>query len=153
MKITYLFVGIIVGFIAGYFITHNSGSTRYKTYCHTDTLLVHDTVTVITPRYVSEKKVGSRQFKVKPDSACDTVTACMDMVSRRYSDELYDAYISGIEPNLDSIHIYIPRSIVTRTVPAVSKRWHFGVSAGAAATPRGLQPYIGIGVTYSLFAF
>ena len=153
MKITYLFVGIIVGFIAGYMTLYNTGSTGYKTYYNTDTLLIHDTVTIITPRYVSEKKVESRQYKVRLDSVGDTITVCMDMVSRRYSGELYDAYISGIEPNLDSIHIYTPRSIVTRTVPAVSKRWHFGVAAGAAATPRGLQPYIGIGITYSLFAF
>ena len=160
MKITYLFVGIIVGFIASYLLTYNTCNNHQIAMYSVDTLLIHDTVKIVSPDNISETKVESRRFKVKPESISDTIengndtiTVIMDVVSRRYSGELYDAYVSGVEPTLDSIHIYTPHSIITRTQPSRYKRWHFGVSAGAAATLRGFQPYIGIGVTYSLFAF
>lgn len=155
MRTTYLFVGIIVGFITGYIIIGNTGNINESAYIYTtDTLVVHDTVNIVTPQYISEKVIDSREFNVTPDSVSDTtVCVSIDVVSRHYSGELYDAYVSGVEPVLDSIHIYTPTTMLTRTLQVKPKRWHFGISAGAAATPRGLQPYVGIGVTYSLFAF
>ena len=55
------------------------------------------------------------------------------------------------------IEVY-PRT-VTQTViqrigaPGRPKRWGIGVSAGAALTRQGVQPYIGIGVQYNLISF
>lgn len=43
----------------------------------------------------------------------------------------------------------------TVTFPAMhkSKRWGLGIQAGAGITGAGLQPYVGIGISYNLFTF
>lgn len=143
-------VGLIATFAAGWFC-HKPASVL-STELQIDTLLIHDTVAIRSPRVVTERALPPRTIVIPGDTIHDTIL--LPAVSRHYSSGQYDAYISGIDPRLDSLFIHTPSTIITRTVtqPARS-RWHLGVSAGAAVTPKGLQPYVGVGITYSLFAF
>ncbi len=80
----------------------------------------------------------------------------VEVLQRHYVDSTYEAWVSGpIDPRLDSIRVFAERSVVTRTVSvtAVPKRWHFGVSAGLGLTPKGAQPYIGVGISYSILSW
>ena len=76
--------------------------------------------------------------------ASDTVQVRLPIISKHYEGESYEAWISGYEPSLDSISIY------NRTIVPKQKRWSIGVQGGVGITPKGVQPYIGIGVAYRL---
>lgn len=155
-KILYA-AGILACFSAGWLL--NRSNPQVEACFLTDTLIIRDTVTIYAPVAVKSQKVNTRVVTVCKDSieclpSGDSAAVSLPAVSLHYSGELYDAYISGVYPSLDSIKIHAPSSVITRTVAAPKKlRWHFGVGAGVATTPKGVHPYVGIGVTYSLFAF
>lgn len=65
-----------------------------------------------------------------------------------YKDSDYTAYVSGYKPSLDSI--YVRHKVTTITIKQKARRWNVGVSAGYGMTPKGFQPYVGIGVTFNL---
>jgi hypothetical protein len=81
----------------------------------------------------------------------DSVNVLIPISQAVYQDSTYTAWISGYRITLDSIYVFSRREVVTIKKP--SKRWHLGVSVGCGATPKGVQPWIGVGVTYSLFDF
>lgn len=74
----------------------------------------------------------------------DTVQVRLPIESKHYTAESYDAWVSGYEPQLDSIKVY------QREVKTKQSRWSIGLHGGVGLTPKGLQPYIGIGIGYRL---
>lgn len=74
----------------------------------------------------------------------DTIRIRLPIESKHYTAESYDAWVSGYEPQLDSINVY------HHTIVPKPKRWSFGVQGGLGITPRGVQPYIGVGIGYKL---
>lgn len=87
---------------------------------------------------------------------CRTDSAIVELplLQRHYADSTYEAWVSGpVDPRLDSVRVFAPTTIVTRQIWKPPKRWHIGVTAGYGYGQKGFQPYIGIGVTYSIFSF
>ena len=76
----------------------------------------------------------------------DTIRVRLPIESKHYSTTNYDAWVSGYEPCLDSIKVY-NREVI---VKPKKSRWSVGVQGGVGMTPKGLQPYIGVGVGYRL---
>ena len=74
----------------------------------------------------------------------DTIRIRLPIESKHYTAESYDAWVSGYEPQLDSIKVY------QREVKPKQSRWSIGLQGGVGMTPRGVQPYIGIGIGYRL---
>lgn len=74
----------------------------------------------------------------------DTIRVRLPIESKHYTSINYDAWVSGYEPSLDSIKVYNREMVVK---PKKS-RWSVGVQGGVGMTPKGVQPYIGIGVAY-----
>ena len=74
----------------------------------------------------------------------DTIRIRLPIESKHYTAESYDAWVSGYEPSLDSIKVY------QREVKTKQSRWSIGLQGGVGMTPRGVQPYIGIGIGYRL---
>lgn len=74
----------------------------------------------------------------------DTVMVRLPIESKHYEGENYEAWVSGYEPSLDSINIY------NRTIVQKPKRWSIGVQGGVGITPKGVQPYVGVGVSFRL---
>lgn len=74
----------------------------------------------------------------------DTVMVRLPIESKHYEGESYEAWVSGYEPSLDSIKVY------QREVKPKQSRWSIGLQGGVGITPRGVQPYVGIGVAYKL---
>ncbi|MFR1988145.1 MAG: DUF6808 domain-containing protein, partial [Prevotellamassilia sp.] len=70
-----------------------------------------------------------------------------------YRDTTYTAWVSGYRPQLDSIEVYPRTLIVRQTAPPAAKprRWSVGVQGGYGLTPKGLQPYVGVGLSVKLF--
>lgn len=82
----------------------------------------------------------------------ESVRVCVPISSRVYTDSSYRAYISGYRAQLDSIEIY-PRTVTTTRVVTTTHRRRLGVGlqGGYGFTPKGLQPYVGVGVSFNLF--
>jgi|GEM_PF-272156 hypothetical protein len=75
----------------------------------------------------------------------------LPIIQRHYADSTYEAWISGpVDPQLDSVKVFAPATIITRQEWKPPKRWHIGPTIGYGYTPQGFQPYIGISVTYSI---
>lgn len=76
----------------------------------------------------------------------DSVTLAINYETKQYSDSTYKVQISGPQigsysPQLDWVEVYN-----TTTTQTVTKRNRFAITAGvgAALTPKGIQPTIGI---------
>jgi opacity protein-like surface antigen len=72
-------------------------------------------------------------------------------------DSTYRMEVEGYNVQANSIEVYprtVTQTIIQRVeVPGRPKRWGIGVSAGAALTPQGIRPYLGVGVQYNLVVF
>lgn len=92
---------------------------------------------------------------VEADHPPDSVEVVVPIVQKVYSDSTYRAYVSGFNPSLDSIFVYRTTKYVTitKTQQAKPKLFSVGVQAGYGMTPRGFQPYIGLGIGISLISF
>ena len=142
---------------------------------YTDTLTVFDTIPYYKPvprdsvviRYITEKlpvtvpktpeSVPNSQDSVENFGKTvpeDSVTVQIPITQKRYETDTYRAYVSGYRPTLDSLFITQPTKVVS--VREKPKRWSVSIQAGYGVTltqtPQ-FAPYIGIGVSYSLFSF
>ncbi len=87
----------------------------------------------------------------------DSVQIALEVQTRTYEDSLYRAQVSGpvvgeLGPSLDWIEVYNRTQTITRTQ---TKRPRFALTAGvgAAYTPRGLQPTVGVQLGVVLWGF
>ena len=126
-----------------------------------DTVTVMDTIRYYIPMPRDSVVVRYETYRVERvteicDSTVevDSVAVELPIVQKHYADSTYEAWVSGpLAPKLDSLRVFAPVRTVTVQSMRAPRRWHVGVGAGCAVTPAGVQPYIGIGVSYSIFAF
>lgn len=79
----------------------------------------------------------------------------LPITQAHYATSEAEVWVSGFRPRLDSLRVFMPRlepaaASMPRSKP---RRWHLGVTAGAAVTPAGVQPCVSVGITYSFFSF
>lgn len=142
-----------------------------------DTLIIRDTLRVSRPvpvreevvRYVtvtlpsaparpdSSNSNSSNLANIGKDSADvlidDTAKMVMLPITQQvYCDSSYTAWVSGYAAALDSIHIHRPTHYLYNIHrPAPSRRWSFGLQGGIGLTPKGVQPYVGVGFSIRLY--
>ena len=76
----------------------------------------------------------------------DSVQVHLLITQKCYRDSTYTAWVSGYQPRLDSIHIYRP----TITISTIKQpKFTYGIQAGYGITPKGFQPYLGVGIGYT----
>lgn len=123
-----------------------------------DTLVVRDTI-VPPAKIITRRVVDSIPYYIPVH---DTVvrTIYLPRTQLVTGGEDFTAWISGFEPQLDSIKIYPEVKIVTEQIKVevpVVKRWSIGIQAGVGVTLIDgvvkASPYIGIGGSYSLFSW
>lgn len=83
----------------------------------------------------------------------DSVAVTIPISQRLYETEDYRAYVSGYNATLDSIFVTSKNTVVRIRDPVKRKRFSVGLQAGYGMTPKGFQPYVGIGVSVNLFSF
>lgn len=146
-----LFVG---AFIAGRWTRCRTSEPTVRR----DTVILHDTLTVPVP-------VPSVVEVVRRDTCwlvrCDTVRTSDTLrvpvavpVERKvYATADYCAVVEGYRPSLVSMELYRQTQVVTATPVPKPRRWGIGLQAGYGLAPRTgrLEPYIGIGVQYSIW--
>lgn len=88
------------------------------------------------------------------EAVSDSVTLAINYETKQYSDSRYKVQISGPQigsysPQLDWVEVYN-----TTTIKTVTKRNRFAVTAGvgAALTPKGIQPTIGVQAGFILWS-
>ena len=144
-----------------------------------DTTVVTKVVTTevadTAPTITHEKVIGYAPLSYIIPTPTDTASQAslypigeqepqLPIVQREYSDSLYTAWVSGIlldsiSPRLDSIRIkertVFQTVTIERDILRRQKRWHIGVTAsyGYGFNSKRTEPFIGVGVTYSLFSF
>ena len=133
--------------------------TRQPHDVDTDTVTITDTVMVRVPVVRDSVIVRTEiAYLVRHDTLTrpsdsltrDTVPVIIPITQRTYSDDsTYTAWVSGYHASLDSIAVYRQMELVT--VRQKPRRWTVGLSAGYGITPKGLQPYVGVGVSYRLW--
>lgn len=99
--------------------------------------------------------VSSRKCISVSDTIKDSVFVEVPIEQKVYSDSNYTAWVSGYRPRLDSIsitHQEISYKLVNNSSKG-SKRLYLGIQVGYGITPRGMQPYLGLGVSYNFFGF
>ena len=90
----------------------------------------------------------------EPRCSKDSAIVEIQIIQRHYADSTYEAWISGpVDPRLDSIRVFAPTTIITRRECKPPKRWHIGVTAGYGYGAKGFKPFVGLGITYSIFSF
>lgn len=156
-KLLYLIAGVIAGIIAST-ISNSAGCSRID-----EPTIIRDTITTL--RIDTVKIDRPQPYKV---IIRDTVEVNMPRnddaqlppsvgewlyAETTYRGEHYTAVIVGIGAYLKSIEIY-PRTeirTITTTSQVVKKtRWGVGVQLGLGFGKNGVQPYIGIGISYNI---
>ena len=88
------------------------------------TIVVHyDTIKVTKPVYISQKVVDTLLVPVNDTIRLnDTTFIALPKTQRYYAkDSLYQAWVSGYKPNLDSIKVF-PKTIYTTIINTVYKK-------------------------------
>ena len=90
-----------------------------------------------------------------PHDRPDSIEVPVPIVQKRYDDSLYTVWVSGFEPNLDSIDLRLPTvtETITKTIVKPSPRLSIGVQTGAGVGIITRQPdfYLGVGAQWRLW--
>lgn len=126
-----------------------------------DTLYVRDTITREMPVFTRVYVRDSIYVTVR-DTLHRTDTVWLPREVKVYEDERYRAEVSGYQPNLDRIDIFVKDRIVTQDKTQIvtvkrNARWGIGLQAGYGATyyDGGVHtfPYIGVGLSWNILTF
>lgn len=155
-----IIAGFCLGYGAGFKKGRNTPILPDKT--RVDTLYIRDTITQIKPISVRFRAIDTIRVAIR-DTIRERDTLYIEMLREQvvWRDSLADVYASGIMPAIDSVRHYRTAEIRTITLPPAEvtrrTRWGIGVQAGYGVTLSSGQikaaPYIGVGVSYNLFAW
>lgn len=81
----------------------------------------------------------------------DSAAVVIPITQKVYEDSTYKAWVSGYEPQLDSIFVYQKTQVINHYIREKPKYWGIGLQIGYGCTGKELRPYIGIGVNYNIF--
>lgn len=124
-------------------------------------LVAHDTVRIVSPAPALVRDVTAETARLpvvsEPEAGCDSAEVYVPRSQAVFAGESYRAYVSGYRPRLDSLVMLRSTTAVSVSAPTASvrreSRFSIGLQAGYGITPKGLQPYVGVGVSVRLAAF
>jgi len=153
----------VIGLIAiGFFIGKKVYDRPIDTDIQRDTVTLWDTIPHWYPVPV-EVKPQKPQYKwltkviTETDTLLqhDSVLVEVPIESRHYNSPEYDAWVSGFEPNLDSIKVYQKTQLITETITRMKppNRFTIGLQGGYGYgfKSKQLEPYVGIGIGIRIF--
>lgn len=138
----------LIWFAFGFFFAKHRYNKPFEEKVERDTVIIHDTIPdyLPTPKDSATIKWVTKWLPsaTKTDTITrwdyfvvhDSVAVEMPITTKHYGNEQYDAYISGFEPNLDSIFVYQDEVIVTevRTISKPPNKVGLYLDAGADYT-------------------
>jgi hypothetical protein len=115
----------------------------------TDTVRITDTIVIVRP-ICTIKRVTDTLLIHTTDTLMREVVVSLPREEKVYEDSTFRAVVSGYRPSLDSMQVYQRHSVVKVTERIKPPRWSFGLQGGVGITPKGVQPYFGVGATYRI---
>ena len=108
--------------------------------------------------FLAEKYAQNNGENIPPLYASvdsDSAAVAIPITQKRYDGDDYLAYVSGYEPNLDSIFVFPKTTVIHERSYKPPNKWHIGITGGYGYGIKSKQaePYIGIGITYSIISF
>ena len=174
--LVFMLVGLLCGGVIGFGVGRGTGADGKI--ITTDTITRYDTLLVKSPtaqdsivvKYISKTlpKSGNNSVENIPQignihgdniprlaEVADSVEVEIPIIQKRYDGENYSAWVSGYEPRLDSIRVRERTNVVTIRESKPPNRWHVGVQCGVGYAPRSnrIEPFIGVGISYSIISF
>ena len=119
-----------------------------------DTLIVHDTTTIVKPQYIVKRVVDTLTIPIIVKEQ-DTLFVPLPIEEKVYEDSTYYAVVSGFLPALDTISVFPKTIIITQTETQqvkVKPKFSFGIQGGIGIMYNGslhAGPYIGVGAEYN----
>lgn len=162
-RFAYIIVALLFGFALGYFLRPSQEVVEVEHHIKTVYYERPTTIAVSTERrivnvprllFAPADTVTIVRTVAVVDNA-DSVTLDVAIEHREYRDSTYRAIVSGpvvgdIRPTLDEIETYNRTTTITVERP---KRFAVTAGVGAAYTPKGFQPYVGVGVGVVIWRF
>lgn len=155
--IAILFGIIFVGCVVGSFFLGRAtikDTTIVSTKIERDTIIVRDTIREYYPQEVVRTIVRTERIEVpiiRYDTIREVVEVEIPIEAKEYKSEEYYAIVEGYNPRLKSIEVY-PRTAYINTTETIKERKRWGVSVGVQGgygfTPKGWQPYAGVGISF-----
>ena len=117
-----------------------------------DTLVIHDTIKLVETKpagtIVVKLPVHDTLWRCKTDTLVirDSIQVDVPIEQRKYKGNNYTAVVQGYQPELVSIDVRCPVPVA----PEDKRKWlavTVGPQVGFGFTPKGWEPYAGIGVT------
>lgn len=139
---------VLLAFLA-FFLRHREAEVVEVEVVKTDTIRITDTVVIVQP-ICTEKRITDTILIHTTDTLMREVVVSLPREEKVYEDSTYRAVVSGYLPSLDSMQIYHKQSFVKVTEQITPPRWSLGLQGGVGLTPKGFQPYLGVGVTYRI---
>lgn len=175
-SITILAIVVVLLAMAGGWLLGKSSERRVV---ERDTVTVVDTVTYAQPvakdstvvRYVTTYLPAVKQDthlsgnyaqkdgeNIPPQGLSDdrdSMAVEIPITQKVYKGEEYRAYVSGYEPHLDSIFVFPKTTMIRERAYKPPNKWHLGITGGYGYgfKSQQMEPYIGIGITYSIISF
>ena len=89
------------------------------------------------------------------DTIRDSIEVPIPIMQKRYDDSLYTAWVSGFEPNLDSLRLHQPEifTTITKTIVKPSPLITVGIQTGGGygVFNRQFDLYVGVGAQINLW--
>lgn len=149
-------VGVFLGLCTGFFTAKAIYDQPIEESVKTDTITIHDTIPDLNPTPKDSARIRwvTRWLPMNPGAdhvadvgkmmdsinqligvnnvIHDTVAVQVPITSKHFSGKNYDAYVSGFEPNLDSIKVYTETKVITNTITKVKSpnKWELDVVGG-----------------------
>lgn len=131
-----------------------------------DTVVQYDTVPAYFPipkdssfvKWMAVKVPSERVvYNSRPPNdsiRVDTVVAELPVTQKHYQSEGYQAWVSGVAPNLDSIEVYQKTQFITeKTTIKESKHFFLGFAGGGEYFNKNLVPFAEVGATFKTGKF
>ena len=100
-------------------------------------------------------KVAVPQPQTQRDTVHDSIEVPVPIMQKRYDDSLYTAWVSGFEPNIDSLQLHQPEIIttITKTIVKPSPLITVGIQTGGGygVFNRQFDMYVGVGAQINLW--
>ena len=132
----------LFGLLCGFFVGKGMYDKPIESKIERDTVTLHDTVPDIAPvpKDSARVKYVTRWLPSIPDTITqwdtlkvhDSVAVAVPITSKHYGGKNYDAYVSGFEPNLDSIFVYNETQLITErvTISKPPNKWELDFVGG-----------------------
>lgn len=127
--------------------------TRVLPVVHHDTVTSYQTDTFHTGGYAKNDGENMPPQEMSVDR--DSIAVAIPITQKRYESEAYQAWVSGYQPSLDSIRVFPRTTVMRETRSKPPDKWHIGITGGYGYgfKSRQAEPYVGIGITYSIISF